>query len=94
MGTLTITNETKGINYSFIHETIRLNGDANLSSSNNINNLNGQIYITTGNGEYPIGNYNMNSLNLNDNKYSDYIDLCAVALKSLKVEINLKYPIV
>ena len=39
MGTLTITNETKGINYSFIHETIRLNGDANLSSSNNINNL-------------------------------------------------------
>lgn len=94
MGTLTITNETKGINYSFVYESIKLNGDSTLSESNSINYLNGSIYMTMDNGDYPIGNYNMNSININDNKYADYIDSCAIALKALKIEINTKYPIV
>ena len=70
MGTLTITNETKGINYSFIHEGLKLNGDANLGSNNFINTLNGQIYLSLDTMEYPIGNYNINSININDNKFT------------------------
>ena len=94
MGTQTRTNETKGINYSFIHEGLKLNGDANLGSNNFINTLNGQIYLSLDTMGYPIGNYNINSININDNKYSDYIDACAIALKALKVDINTKYIIV
>lgn len=93
MGALTILNKTKKISYSFLNETIKMNGDSELSDTNKINSLNGSILIIENGLDINIGNYNLNSINIYNQLYEDSIDIAAIALKALKTEIELRYPI-